>query len=124
MNEFTSQPADEVPPGEQPAGQVRDEPPASQSGGGQYGYRTRYDEPQHEVLERPGSGRMIAGVAAGVAQYLGVDVALIRIAMVILTFVGGIGIPAYAAGWLLIPDEDSDSSIASELISSLQSRPS
>jgi phage shock protein PspC (stress-responsive transcriptional regulator) len=60
----------------------------------------------HMPLRRPSSGRLVAGVAAGVADYLGLDVAVVRIAFVVLTIVGGLGIPAYLAGWLLIPDEE------------------
>jgi phage shock protein PspC (stress-responsive transcriptional regulator) len=40
---------------------------------------------------------------------------------VVLVFVGGAGIPAYLAGWLLIPEEGSDQSLASELLQSLSS---
>jgi phage shock protein PspC (stress-responsive transcriptional regulator) len=74
------------------------------------------------ALRRPFSGRMLAGVAAGLAHYFGVDVTLVRIAFVVLTVVGGAGIPLYVAGLLLIPEEGSDQSIASSLIDSLQSR--
>jgi phage shock protein PspC (stress-responsive transcriptional regulator) len=73
-------------------------------------------------LRRPFEGRMLTGVAAGVADYLGIDVTLTRIAFVVLTLVGGAGIPLYLAGLLLIPDEGSDQSIASSLINSLQTR--
>ena len=40
----------------------------------------------------------------------------------VLTVVGGAGIPLYLAGVLLIPDEGSDVSIAGSVIESLQSR--
>ena len=73
-------------------------------------------------LRRPGQDRVVAGVAAGLARYLGVDVMIIRLAFVVLTVVGGAGIPLYLAGLLLIPEEDSDQSIASSLIDSLRSR--
>ncbi len=74
------------------------------------------------VLRRPFGGRMLTGVAAGLAGYLGIDVTLVRIAFVVLTVIGGAGIPLYLAGFLLIPDEGSDQSIASSLLESLQSR--
>jgi len=73
-------------------------------------------------LRRPFHNRMLAGVAAGTAEYLGVDVTLVRIGFVILAIMGGAGIPLYLAGLLLIPDEGSDQSIASSLIQSFQSR--
>lgn len=75
-----------------------------------------------EPLYRPLHGRMLAGVAAGIAEYLGVDVTVIRIVIAVLTFVGGAGVPVYLAGWLLIPDEGAAQSVASQFIGSLQGR--
>jgi phage shock protein PspC (stress-responsive transcriptional regulator) len=78
--------------------------------------------PERPALRRPFEDRMLAGVAAGLARYFGVDATIVRIAFVVLTFVGGAGIPLYLAGLLLIPEEGSDQSIAGSLIESLQSR--
>ena len=78
--------------------------------------------PERPALRRPFEGRMLAGVAAGVARYFDVDEVIVRIAFVVLTVVGGAGIPLYLAGLLLIPDEGSDQSIAGTLIESLQRR--
>jgi phage shock protein PspC (stress-responsive transcriptional regulator) len=74
------------------------------------------------ALRRPSRDSVVAGVAAGLARYLGVDVMIIRLAFVVLTIVGGAGIPLYLAGLLLIPEEGSDQSIASSLTESLRSR--
>lgn len=76
--------------------------------------------PGDEALYRPVHGRMIAGVAAGIAKYLGVDVTIVRIVLAVLTVVGGAGVPVYLVGWLLIPDEGASQSIASQFIGSLQ----
>jgi phage shock protein PspC (stress-responsive transcriptional regulator) len=70
-------------------------------------------------LSRPADGRMLAGVASGLARYLHVDVLLVRIAFVVAIFVGGVGIPAYLACWLLVPDEHAVESIAGEFASSV-----
>ena len=78
--------------------------------------------PERPALRRPFDDRMLAGVAAGLARYFGVDPTIVRIAFVVLTVVGGAGIPLYLAGLLLIPDEGSDVSIAGSIIESLQSR--
>jgi phage shock protein PspC (stress-responsive transcriptional regulator) len=78
---------------------------------------------RHTALRRPVEGSVVAGVAAGLARYLGVDVMIIRLAFVVLTITGGAGIPLYLAGLLLIPEEGSGQSIASSLIESLRSRP-
>jgi len=75
-----------------------------------------------EPLYRPFQDRMLAGVAAGIARYLGVDVTVVRIVLAVLAVVGGLGVPLYLAGWLLIPEEGSEQSIASQFIQSLQAR--
>jgi phage shock protein PspC (stress-responsive transcriptional regulator) len=69
------------------------------------------------LLVRSRHDRMIGGVAAGMARYLGVDLSIIRIGFVVLAIVGGLGIPLYLACWLLIPDEYSAQSIAAEFTS-------
>ena len=66
---------------------------------------------------------MVAGVAAGLAGYLGVDVMIVRVAFVVLTVFSGAGIPLYLAGLLLIPEEGSEQSIAGSLLEALRSRP-
>jgi phage shock protein PspC (stress-responsive transcriptional regulator) len=75
-----------------------------------------------QPLFRPFQDRMLAGVAVGVARYLGVDVTIVRIVLAVLTVVGGVGVPLYLAGWLLIPEEGRDQSIAADFIQSLQAR--
>jgi phage shock protein PspC (stress-responsive transcriptional regulator) len=59
---------------------------------------------------------MVAGVAAGIADYFDVDPTLVRIGFVALSFLGGLAIPLYLAGWLLIPEEDTDLSVAEDLL--------
>jgi phage shock protein PspC (stress-responsive transcriptional regulator) len=71
-------------------------------------------------LYRPAQDRMLAGVASGLARYFGADVLLVRIALVVLVFVGGIGLPLYLACWLLIPEEGMDQSILAEFARSMQ----
>jgi phage shock protein PspC (stress-responsive transcriptional regulator) len=71
-------------------------------------------------LRRSLEGRMVAGVAAGVARYLDVDVVVVRIALVALTLMAGIGVPLYVAAWLLVPDEDAELSVADHLLGRFQ----
>lgn len=73
-------------------------------------------------LRRSARGRMLAGVAAGAADYAGIDVNIVRILLVVFTIIGGAGIPLYLAGWLLIPEQGSDQSLGSELLQSLSAR--
>ena len=67
-------------------------------------------------LHRVDNGRMLAGVAAGLADYFDVDPTMVRIGFVALAFLGGLAVPLYLAGWALIPDEDSNLSVAEELL--------
>ena len=80
------------------------------------------DQTKQQTLSRPVEDRMLGGVAAGIARYLSVDVTVVRIIFAVLAIVGGAGIPLYLAGWLLIPDEGSDQSLASQFIQSLSGR--
>ena len=99
----------ENPTPEQPA-----MPPSSPPGHEASGAGGATHGAQH--LHRVGRGRMLAGVAGGVADYFDVDPTLVRIGFVALAFLGGLAVPLYLAGWALIPDEDSDLSVAEELL--------
>jgi phage shock protein C len=55
-------------------------------------------------LTRSQNDRMIAGVAGGIARYLGVDPVFIRLAFVAMVF-GGIGFFVYPIFWLIMPEE-------------------
>jgi phage shock protein PspC (stress-responsive transcriptional regulator) len=59
---------------------------------------------------------VIAGVAMGIARYLDLDVALVRVAFAVLAIMGGLGIPIYLACWLLIPVDGAQLSIAEDLM--------
>jgi len=59
-------------------------------------------------LTRPGEGRMLAGVCAGIAKYFNVDPTVVRIGAVVLMIVTAV-VPVaigYVLGWLLIPEDD------------------
>jgi phage shock protein PspC (stress-responsive transcriptional regulator) len=58
------------------------------------------------LFRRSSTGR-VAGVCAGIAEYLDTDVALVRLAWIVLSIVpGGLvgGVLAYAAAWVIVPD--------------------
>lgn len=46
---------------------------------------------------------VVAGVAAGLADHLQIDVRLVRTAFIALTFAGGSGVLMYLAFWVLVP---------------------
>jgi phage shock protein PspC (stress-responsive transcriptional regulator) len=57
-------------------------------------------------MERPRSGRMLAGVCAAIANYVNMDVAVVRIIYVLLTiFTAFCGVIVYFIMMLLIPEE-------------------
>jgi phage shock protein PspC (stress-responsive transcriptional regulator) len=74
--------------------------------------------PAGPPLCRPAGDRMIAGGASGAARALGVDPVIVRIAFVLLTLLGAVGVVLYLAGWALIPDERSGRSLAADVLES------
>jgi signal transduction histidine kinase len=54
-------------------------------------------------LYRADSGRLIAGVARGLADHLRVEVRWVRLAFVALAFVAGSGVLIYGALWVVVP---------------------
>lgn len=61
-------------------------------------------------LHRSMQNRKIAGIAAGMAEFFDVDVALMRLVWVLSFFAGGLGLLAYIAAWVIIPEDDSEGS--------------
>jgi phage shock protein C len=58
-------------------------------------------------LMRPRYDRKIAGVCAGLAEHLDMDVSLMRILWIFLTFASGCfpGVVAYVLAWIIMPEE-------------------
>jgi signal transduction histidine kinase len=54
-------------------------------------------------LERPTRGRYVAGVCAGLAEHLGLNVRQVRLAFILASLAGGVGIAAYLFLWALTP---------------------
>ncbi|MEU6235871.1 PspC domain-containing protein [Kitasatospora sp. NPDC047058] len=61
------------------------------------------DRPPYRRLYRSPQGRMLGGVAHGLAVHLGLPVRWVRIAFVLLFFAQGIGALLYAAFWFVVP---------------------
>ncbi len=71
-----------------------------------------------KVLVRSRKDRMVAGVCAGIAEYFGWDVTLVRVIVAVVSVLtGGTGVLAYLAAWALIPAEGEKASIAEDLLS-------
>ncbi len=74
-------------------------------------------------LERPTSGRRVAGVCAGLGRYFNLSPAFYRLGFVVLTLLGGAGILVYLAAVLVIPDEGKEESIAGEALTERRDQP-
>ena len=59
---------------------------------------------------------MIAGVASGIAAFLGIEPWIVRIAFVVMVPFGGFGVLAYLIAWLLVPLEGSGQSLAGDVL--------
>lgn len=46
---------------------------------------------------------LVAGVCGGVAQFFGLDTALVRLVTLLLIFFGGLSIWVYIILWLIVP---------------------
>jgi phage shock protein PspC (stress-responsive transcriptional regulator) len=60
--------------------------------------------------------RMIAGVCGGLAQYLGVDPVLVRLAFLLLIPAGGVGLPLYFILMIIMPNEEDVDMTQSEIV--------
>jgi phage shock protein C len=78
--------------------------------------RTNQSQEELRLLRRPVGGRILGGVAAGLARYFGLDVTHVRIILVALSFLGGAAVPLYLAAWVMIPAESSGIAIADEVL--------
>lgn len=59
-------------------------------------------------LYRSRDNQMVAGVCAGIAEYLNIDPTLVRLAFLFLAIWGGGGVLAYLIAWIIIPEEPLD----------------
>jgi phage shock protein PspC (stress-responsive transcriptional regulator) len=57
------------------------------------------------TLSRRDDGKWLGGVCAGLARGRGIPVWSVRVAFIVAALVGGLGILAYLACWLIIPHE-------------------
>ncbi len=55
-------------------------------------------------LTRSTNDQMVAGVAAGIADYFNIDATIVRLLFVIAALTGGHGVLAYLIMWALMPE--------------------
>ena len=63
-------------------------------------------------LSRPMNDKKIAGVCAGFARYLNLDVTLVRIIWLIVALAFGTGFLAYLVAWIAMPADPGDAVVA------------
>ena len=59
-------------------------------------------------LARCRDGRVVAGVCAGVARWIGVDPIVVRLAACILALANGVGVVLYLVAWAVLPEDTAD----------------
>lgn len=79
--------------------------------------------PAKKKLQRPLGNRMLAGVCAGAAEFLGIDANIVRIGLVAFNLFGGAGVGLYLIGWALIPEEGASTSIAEDFMKNMSESP-
>jgi phage shock protein PspC (stress-responsive transcriptional regulator) len=62
-------------------------------------------------LYRKAEGQIVAGVCTGLADYLGIDVTIVRLVFAALAIFGGAGVLLYVIAWAVVPEEGEKSSI-------------
>jgi phage shock protein PspC (stress-responsive transcriptional regulator) len=62
-------------------------------------------DPGFRRLTRSRDDRVLAGVSGGLGRYFRIDPIIFRLAFGLLIFLGGAGVIAYAAAWLVLPPE-------------------
>jgi phage shock protein PspC (stress-responsive transcriptional regulator) len=67
---------------------------------------TTQEPPRPRRFLRSRDDRVLGGVCGGLARYFNIDPTLVRIATVALVFVGGVGVIAYAAALVFVPEDD------------------
>ncbi len=71
---------------------------------------------QNPKMVRRREGRMIGGVAVGIADNLNIDITIVRLALVALTFVNGLGALIYLILWIIMPDEEHMDSATGDMV--------
>lgn len=59
-------------------------------------------------LYRSRKDAMVAGVCGGLAEYIGIDSAIVRLIFAVMIMAGGIGVLAYFLAWIIIPEGSND----------------
>ncbi len=75
--------------------------------------------PPGRTLRRSREDKVLAGVAGGLGQHLGINAWWFRWAFIFLAFAGGAGVLLYIAAWIFIPEPGEDETAVSRWLSTL-----
>ncbi len=71
-----------------------------------------------EGISRSKGNRVLGGVAAGLAEYLSIDILVVRILFIASTFLSGIGLLLYLILWIVVPEDKTIDFTSTENINS------
>lgn len=92
----------EIGPVTDPAASKVDENPPGQAAGASS--QSKFDSSVRPPLEQISEGALLSGVCMGLSRYFGIDVSLLRIAVIVLTLISaGLAIGLYALLMFLLP---------------------
>jgi phage shock protein C len=74
----------------------------------------RMNSSSPKKLTRSSNDKMVGGVAAGLADYFGIDPVIARVAFVVATLTTGVAAIAYLAMMIVVPSDDDVSSDVGE----------
>lgn len=90
---------------------------------GSYSYTQTENKRFRGRLYRDAADKMIGGVCAGLANYMNVDPAIVRLLFAIVTFGGfGMGIFLYILLWIILPARDLDTYVGKRLFRNPEDR--
>ncbi|MFL5741658.1 MAG: PspC domain-containing protein [Flavisolibacter sp.] len=89
---------------------------ASATGTTASSFTSQQTKKQKGRMYRDASDKLIGGVCSGIANYMNVDPAIVRLLFAIITFGGfGMGIPIYILLWIILPVRDLDTYVGKRL---------
>src|ERR1700722_13413998 len=80
------------------------------------GHWRRRRPPGHGPLRRSKDAKLLGGIAEGLSKRCGVDVTIIRVALVLFGLASGTGVAAYLLAWLFLPVEGESGNIAQKAL--------
>lgn len=81
--------------------------------------RNTQSAPPGRSLRRSREQRILAGVAGGLGEHLGINAWWLRWAFIFLAFAGGAGVLLYIVAWVFVPEPDQDETAVSHWLSNL-----